>query len=198
MIISHKYQYIYFPPTKTASTTITDILLKQFDAEYYTEWNEDALTNLEFKLNRTICKHVIHLPEKFQHYFTFATVRNPFNRTISQFFHPEHFQKWHGKFKEFIEFSMPKIKFSLCGQLKQYPEYIPPQGCMPMRLDFVLKVENLEEDFCKLPFVQQKIHLPVLNKGKTKDRYTDETQEMVKKYRENDFTRFNYPTSYHT
>ena len=80
-------------------------------------------------------RHAMILPKEYKHYTTFATIRNPYTRFLSQY---NFFSRGHS-IEEFIEGGWPSLTKELNG----------------MRLDYVVRLEQLEEDFRKLPFVRR-------------------------------------------
>jgi|LSQX01.2.fsa_nt_gb hypothetical protein len=72
MVISHRYQFIYFAPKKTGSTSLTHVLCKEFEAETYGKGSADG-------------RHDMVWPSEWRRYTTFATVRNPFTRFLSMY-----------------------------------------------------------------------------------------------------------------
>ena len=80
-------------------------------------------------------RHTMMLPREYKDYTTFATIRNPYTRFLSQY----NFFGQGDAIEKFLKGGWPSITKELEG----------------MRLDYVVRLENLEEDFYKLPFVRR-------------------------------------------
>lgn len=191
MIISHRHKFIYLAPVKTGTTSIEQVLSGRFNAFCYQQWIEDGVkTTLSGR-----GKHVIHVPKRYEDYFVFCSVRNPYTRLISQFRWWKQNKKETKNFKWFLEKILPMADRSLYIQLRQDDSYIPPKNCVHINIDTFIKLENLTKDFANLPFVVGFIKMPYLNKKEArfnKIRYTKETSKWVQKYRHMDFELFNY------
>jgi len=175
------------PPPRTGTTTVSGILTAAFEARVYRHWEAP---------NVKPWKHAIHLPKDLEDYFVFATVRNPYARVISQF----GWWKAHGKtqkrFRQFLKEFLPRPVSSLYCQLHQQPGYKPPEGCVPVRIDAMVKLENLSEDLHRLPFVSRPVAVPRLNRKERRFdpvKYTRETADWVLRYRRDDFQFGGYP-----
>jgi hypothetical protein len=74
-IINHKHKYIFFMIPKNACSTVRHCLLKQIEDNENLEYNLKQLKGM-----RKINYHNLH---RFQDYFWFAFLRNPFDRVIA-------------------------------------------------------------------------------------------------------------------
>jgi hypothetical protein len=166
MIISHEHKFIYFAPMKTATTSIISFLRSNFGAEDVGG------------------RHDCFLPKEWEHYFTFASVRNPFHRALSGWVYFE-LQKNPSPRKKPIE------------QWVVTPWFKPMVECLSeVRVDAVVHVESLKEDLMSLPFVQRDIELPCLNcsdyEPATQFVFSPQLADIIRcKYRK-DFEMFGY------
>ena len=164
---------------------------------------------LKRKKHYTYLEHLNNIKkgeEVDKDYFSFAFVRNPFDRLVSQF----HFtgRQWWNKYEE-----IAKYKFSF----KNYVKYVVAAGrpfsnhkktkgrdqdwsmlqFVDGGVDFIGKFENLQEDF---DVVCDKIGIPrkeLPHKNKTKHKhysgyYDDETKRIVAKKYTKDIKYFDY------
>ena len=143
--------------------------------------------------------------KKWNNYFKFTFVRNPWDKMVSQYFYIQKRKegKYELKFREFI------LAFESCPE----SEYIKGNGVAvrynPIQLpwilddngnclvDFIGRYENLQEDFntvCdKIGIPQQK--LPHENKSKHKhytEYYDEKTKQIVAKKYAKDIEYFEY------
>ena len=98
MIISHKFEFIWFQPRKVASTTIFERLGSYNESEYQQQNYYNKY------LNKMSSKHIsyedfLELPEAKLNYKKVSFVRNPYDRFYSDFLQcKKDFNKNHGKF----------------------------------------------------------------------------------------------------
>lgn len=167
-------------------------------------------------IHRMVKKQVIHRwRKKYDSYYKFTFVRNPFERMVSCYVHryqaPE---KWIGKKNSY--------KYYLFGYIKNvngFDEFVRKTCKIPDRLmdihfkpqylliydrgrisvDFVGRYENLNEDWKVVQKKHQLKNLPHLNQGKKKnwmDFYTRELADIVYERYKNDFELFGYQDEY--
>lgn len=160
------------------------------------------------------CGHVS--AEQYQDYFTFAIVRNPFSRLVSEFLHKKYDSKF--SFKHFVFEALPEADdFS-----DAYRHIIPQSDYVvdsngQVIVDFIGRFESLGEDFVtvcnklqlndtKLPHVnstssfrrmaERKLrHLFRVEKRikkNYKEYYDNETIEQVARIYKSDIHMFNY------
>ena len=77
MITSHKHKFVFLAPHKTGTTSICGVILKQYAAKF------DPGVVSPVGLGRAKGKHIMHIPLKYNEYFIFASLRNPYHRLIS-------------------------------------------------------------------------------------------------------------------
>ena len=158
-------------------------------------------------------------------FFKFTFIRNPWDRQVGRFFHDQRvgdipkeitFSQWirwfDQRFKDkdgFLPaFKDPSAKRAWCCGIggSHKPKYLPRwdwpcfywccnEG-MEIEMDFIGKVENIEEDFKKLSkHLNLNLELPHKNKsdrGAYQDYYTKETRDIVAKIFEKDIEYFEY------
>tara|TARA_R110001592_G_scaffold298412_2_gene569206 strand:- start:714 stop:1277 length:564 start_codon:yes stop_codon:yes gene_type:complete len=183
-MISHKHKFIYARVAKTGSSTITDYLCENVgDVTKIEGWTENKhhIPLWYYKENISI--------KKFESYYKFTFVRNPWDRLVSA----HEYDKQFGNqliFKEWIKLS--PVSYNTISEHKYGIQYDFVNGC-----DFIGKFENLQEDFntvCdKIGIPQQQ--LPHKNKTKHKhytEYYDDETREIVAEKYAKDIEYFGY------
>lgn len=190
MYFSEKYKFVYLAIPKTGSTSIRRILRQKYGATILRDGHDNII------------------PDKFKNFFTFTCVRNPYHRAVSCYYHI------HRKTNEIIPLKECWHKFhmiSMCeylSNLYQLDHFAYPQddaskywiGSANIRLDAFIKLESLEEDFSKLPFVNQRIKFPKENTVQKQvllgsSKFVEIPQKLIEevpvRYKE-DFIRFNY------
>ena len=174
MIVSHSYRFVYFPPMKTATSTLWDVLRKHFNAKVF--WG----------------RHVCLLPKSYEHYFTFASVRNPYSRAISAYNYVNREQPDNPL--PILDLLDVNIFPSMHTSIFRQPI---GSGFMPIRIDALVHAETLSDDFHKLPFVTKKIDLPRLNVSpKIVSVVPLQVYDFVKQYHREDFEYFGYDMRY--
>jgi len=136
VIISHRWRFVYVGPPKTASTTLHHWLSQPaFCDQRWTPERRD--------------QHSVVIPPEVQHYFTFASVRDPLDRAVSLWAHSQSPASlaggwvWPMSFEEFVlEFQPHASWFYRLSQAELLA---------PVRLDGVVRFERLEVDLLRLP-----------------------------------------------
>ena len=160
-----------------------------------------------------IHQHTSHLshrriPKKKTSYFSFAIVRDPYERLAScyrakfnkvdesKFMFSNYlfgFLKNDDSFEEFVR-KVSKIPDILCDRhFKAQNKIVFASG---KKIDFIGKFENLPSDFEEIRERYDFAELPMLNKssGRTaSDLFSDETRALASKRYEKDFELFGYP-----
>ena len=146
MIISFEKKVIYFGLPRTASSSITLAMMQNYDARliYKPEWDLGGFTT--YKTFHGKAQHQIVLPAEYQDFFTFTCVRDPVTRfqSLYGFFGKDYWGM--NNFNDMLDTPPPTMKQLLFGGLV-------PEGCVPVRIDQVIKFENLDAEFNALPFV---------------------------------------------
>lgn len=198
MIICPKYQLVYLAPPKTGSTAVKNLLLsRKFGGK---------------RLGRPVFAHhdVVWQP-RFNHWFTFITVRQPYRRMISmwQFSLMRLSKPTQDKFSGFFNtiFESEDRSFSAfinsktvhdCSQAVWRYNWHLYKFNKPV--DLVVYQENLNNDIKKVPCLANE-ELSVVNTSKILDKpwyeyYTPEAVDKVKEWFAVDFQRFNYNTNF--
>jgi len=162
MIVSHKYEFVYLAPPKTANRSLHSYLGQPAFVEPGTE-------------NRKGTMHVFEVPEEVRHYFTFASIRHPLDRTASLWAHSQtdisrKMQKTVTMgFEEFVlnfQFREGTLWFSTKSQTELLQN---------VRLDGVVRFDHLEEDLARLPPIaralkteRRSIHCPISARTSTR------------------------------
>lgn len=221
MIISHKHKFIYFANGKCASSTIENTLakyndddrIKIVDVGYGKKgiWCKKKLNNKKHIKNLWGC-NTEHVPpflvreelgKIFNYYFKFSFVRNPYSWIVSQYFWnfkdkpdiltPRHLEK--------IFIFLRKVRRGIQGKSKyQYSFLADDHGNGDLLVDFVGKIENFNEDFCK---VCKKIGIPpskkkvkTMNEKKSKKHYLEflnnDSLNYIQKTYAKDILKFKY------
>jgi hypothetical protein len=208
MLISHQKKFIFIHIYKNAGTSINDALMP------YTFYNPTH--SLIYKM----CKKIrIPLPfaldpqplpghsttselirvlgrEKFDSYFSFAIVRNPWDWQVSLYsfvlrrpMHPQH--DLTSRFKDFEEY----LRWRCSEDVHFQKDFIcAPDGSQ--LIDFIGRYENLDREFTAIcEHIGIRASLPILNVSKTRpyqDYYTPETIDLVRQTFAPDIDMFGY------
>ena len=193
MLISDSHQFIFLRMRKVASTSMRTILsplclpqpegrIAHLKSRAWLEWDYHKYV---FRAHDNIQAAQKRMPaERFESYFKFAFVRNPWDRMVSEYqfllnrpHHGRHARvKKMEDFKQFIEMQIPR------KDAYQINMICDRQG-KPI-MDFVGKLENLKSDWNT---VCARIDLPpqALHKENTtlhrhyQDFYDSETRQLV-------------------
>lgn len=154
--------------------------------------------------------HLSHrrIPKRKASYFSFAIVRDPYERLAScyraKFNHEDEskfmfsnylfgYLKNDDSFEDFVR-KVSKIPDKLCDRhFKPQNKIVFASG---KKIDFIGKFENLPSDFEEIRERYGFAELPLLNKssGRTADSlFCEETRALVSKRYEKDFELFGYP-----
>ena len=217
--INHDKKDIFFHIGKTAGIYIRNSLSNFYNFELYLIKRPDHIeyceSNLELNNNFSFCCHkpIVQYfrtssffnnftemdDDKWNEYFKFCFVRNPYDRAVSGWNYLMETDNLNIDFDVYL-----KMKDIVTENeywhvfLSQYETLIDKNG--KMFIDFVGKFENLEDDFQiilkKIGFNKICHDKIFINRRKTdsyKKYYTQEALDIVNKIYENDFIHFNYP-----
>lgn len=205
MLISDSHQFIFVHIRKAAGTSLRDILEQVSIPRNRGLWNKLLSRNgiaidyhkYAFRKHSPLIEAQRSMPvDKFDQYFKFAIVRNPWERLVSEFeytkkdlTHSRNKKVTSMSFAEFVEFQAKRYDAFQSNMLKDKDGKI----CM----DYIGRFENLEET---LSHISQKINLdctkiPHINKIKRKsfrEYYDSELVDKVSQYWQEDIKNFNY------
>ena len=209
MVFSYIRKYIFVAVPKTGSTSITKSLgdfgstklARLYRLEKVPQGRcSGFLSTSDNHISAAELQH--NLGDSYQKYFTFAFVRNPWDRFLSNYFHmknntkhPRH--KYANLFKSFDHYAYHSYnKFTEGRTPTQQSEFLCNESG-EIIVDFVGKLESVNRDF---RFVTKKINLrnrivDVYNKGRHKHYtkcYNDELITLVGEIYEQDIKLFNY------
>ena len=189
--LKHKFIFIHIP--KCGGTTLEESLVDGSCIFRRNTWPHNL--KLHYPLNHCtlddIEKSKVLYPN-LKKFYSFAFVRNPFDRLVSEYFY----------LKKYLKLSND-IKKELIQLAKKNKNGVMGNHCMHQhqfindKINFIGKFENLQEDFniiCdKIGIPKQQ--LPHENKTKHKhytEYYDDETREIVAERYAKDIEYFGY------
>ena len=197
-MISHKHKFIFIHIPKCAGTTIERTLYDY--ASDVSDIMPDCKWSIRTKNLRN--EHLFNSIDKHNDYFTFTFCRNPYDRLVSAYTFFKLKEKYH-TFNNFIKNSnvfknCEKIlKKDFCQTTGLIYHFLPGVYFIKHGVDFIGKVENLQEDF---DIVCDKIGIPrkeLSQVYKTKHKhyteyYNDETRKIVAEIYAKDIEYFGY------
>jgi hypothetical protein len=180
-MISHKHKFIFVHVSKTAGTTIRFALQGKYDELH--DPHHSLISEIKEKLSEQV----------FQSYFKFGVVRNPWDREVSRYKFIKN-RKCNSKHKYcqngFNEYLFKFVELGLVNY-----DALKIDG--KIGVDYIMKFENLQEDFDK---ICDKIGIPqrkLPHKNATKHKhyteyYDDETKQIVAEKYVRDIEYFGY------
>jgi hypothetical protein len=128
-------------------------------------------------------------------YLFFTIVRHPLARAISLWDHCVRLERVKVDFEEYVwDYLVQREKL----QLHFVPRHLwlsqtQCEWLDGLRVDRVLKLESLEEDFNVLPFVQESVSIPRINEGAHKDvAVSGRARDGVYEWAQKDFEEFSF------
>ena len=188
---AHKAIFIHIP--KTAGTSVGEALFPGVRSTHY-RWEH----------------YQSYSPERFENYFKFTFVRNPFDRVVSAYFYlqqggkstmPNDRRFWDlhlSPYKSFEDFVREGLHLS---PVRRWGHFHPQAAFVAsddgtVQVDFVGRVENLTEDF---QFVANKLmidarleHVNASQRKHYSEYYCPETVKIVRDLYAVDFDLFGY------
>ena len=208
MLISHKYHFIFIHIYKNAGTSIRAALLP------FSVYNRAHLTAVKmanrFKLHlpagldphpmagHVQAQKVINAlgQEKFDSYFSFAIVRNPWDWQVSLYNFPlirpgHHQNKFIKQFANFEDY----LRWRCAEEVRYQKDFVfSPEGRQLVK--FIGRYENLDADFAEIcARIGIQASLPMLKVSKTRpyqEYYTKETIDLVRRAFAPDIELFGY------
>jgi len=197
-MISHKHKFVFVHVPKTAGQSLYKNLGGWSDAR---PQGFDKVLK-KYRHHFTISEYLEYGYldiNKFELYFKFAFVRNPYDRLLSEF---KYAKRTHSKFKKDFKYFV-KRGWGNSRRHSTIKQHIRPQSEFLYNddgkslVDFIGRFENLHEDFntiCdKIGIPQQE--LPHKNKSEHNhysEYYDEETKQIVAEKYEKDIEYFGY------
>lgn len=205
MIVNHIQRWVYFGPPKTGSTTMHAELTKsRFSGVYVTPG----------------VQHDTRLPPGTEEYFKFATVRDPYSRAASLYWHflteyrameaettgvePSYllpFRTDYFSFEVFMRHLLDGVLPGISGAAGAQDFYVRPISwwLTDVRLDATLQLEQLNAQFQNLPIWADRDISPGFGKynspGTPSWRFMRNPAviPLIEQWAAADFVRYNYP-----
>jgi len=182
MIYSDTFKFVYLNTPKSGSSSITEMLKRFYGAKSYKD------------------RHDNRIPAEMGDYFIFASVRHPFARAISGYSYLVEDLPVDKAFERFHMISQVDYLYNYDLAIEErvsvsstWKEYATPAK---RRLDAVIHLESLVDDFNDLPFVTKKQNAFLChNRGNPELRKwekDDEIWEYIVRNCMDDFTVFGY------
>lgn len=198
-MISHKHKCIFIHIPKCAGSSVEKSLM----GKQYVKWDEHNKIWVQHATAQQVKKLYC---QDYEDYFSFAFVRNPWDRAVSDYFWIKKDLKIKDTFKNFLllenNFNTPKLSYPHLNSFGR-GDHVLAQSDFILNsrgeqiVNFIGKFENLQQDFnivCdKIGIPKQR--LPHKNKGDHKhytEYYNNETCEIVAEKYKKDVEYFNY------
>ena len=164
MNVNRELKLIWWAPER-CGTKITAEIFKKLGFEVYDEKN-----NTFTPLSETYHSHRITIPEQFSEYKIICNVRNPYDKVISFYLNFTSvgsnfvfFKNRKNEVKDKINnFTLELFEYAinqkvLVNMSREIPvrDYVSKLTFDKRLPDFLIRVENLEEDFSKIDFIKQ-------------------------------------------
>jgi hypothetical protein len=182
LIISETLKYVFVSNPKTGTHSFYKLLKDEFEG-----------------VQQEGRYHENQIPEEFVDYFTFSTCRHPFARAVSAF----HVLTRDDGYKDLF---LPRVGgedfLSFCRWLTKLDNQKELVGrgfavltlqsawLKPVRIDQFVRIENANEDFAALPFVQNTVEVPTLLARKHEswaELRCDESEALLREWLAPDF-----------
>ena len=189
MMVSDKNKIAYIAIPKTGTRSMYHILKTEFGGKISGD-------------------HRKKIPEYCNKFFVFTTIRNPYDRICSAYWSTCMTVRDQYRFKQKLK------KHKLDNTLANYLHMLTTgkashitankqvHWIRPNKIDKIIKQENLEEEFNKLPFVKKPYKLPNLNSSRftknpsrppTDKLLTKKSIDMINEFYKEDFEALKYP-----
>ena len=190
-MISYDKKFIFVHINKTAGTSMEKAL-----ADYGVKKLEEK-GDLKFELNYNQSQHFNcdeykkYLGSEYDDYFKFTVVRNPFDRVVS-YYYGGAIQKGLN-FKDWVVDRYLNENYK--DYIRMYSDYT--HWFDKDELNYVLKFENLDQDFIKLKETLDlncELGKANVNKSRThyRDYYDDKTKDIIENHFEKELNTFQY------
>jgi hypothetical protein len=183
--MSNKHKFCFIHIERNAGTSIRDALSRTLKIPHFKSfW---YLGPMRGKGGQRAIDYINLLGRKrYDSYFSFAFVRNPYDRLVSWFSY-DNFGT--NTFEEWLDYFFKHVKLDQMAYLADEKREIA--------VDFIGKFENLQKDFNKVcdELSIPHIKLPVKNKSKRRPYrkyYTDGTLEFVREKLAEEIDFFDY------
>jgi len=191
MIYNDKKKWVYISVPKSGTCTMLEVL-------------ENFYSGNRMLNGKELHMHHNHLPDKCSKYYKFSMVRNPYSRAVSSWWSAtqeegiwEYFRnllRLKGYNKNNIASFFQWVLDNRVRKLRVIPQR---DHIGHLNLDFIMRLENIDEDFRKLPFHSgKKIKMPVINKANNrkhwKEYLTPEAIRLINIIYFNDFHYYGY------
>jgi hypothetical protein len=155
MIISHKHKYIFVQLPRTGTTSIGKALVNQYDGERASQYQKHV----------TYDKFLRHATDAEKDYFVFSCIRNPLDKTASLYFkyksdHHDYLAPKSKGRENFLAAAKRRREFRFVRDSQAdfgsffrrfYRLPYDDWSCLSHQgFDYIIRFENLEEDFAKV------------------------------------------------
>jgi hypothetical protein len=198
MVWSDKHKIIFVHIPKTGGTSIEKSLNALNNESGYGIKNNKAVQHY------TWYDYKKYMNNKFNKYYKFTIVRNPYKKVVSDYFYLKNIQKLNvdnfqnKTFDEYLDYCEFIVKNNLFNKTKHHDHFMPQNKFIykddnVLMIDKILKFENFEyiKKFMKLKY---NVNINHENKNNSKKDIIlrDEQKDKIYKIYEKDFILLNY------
>lgn len=208
MPISYTYNLVFIHVPKCAGTTIEKIIGTSTHKEYYCRWDEKPKDSAKTLQHYTYLELKKDLKIKWDDYYIFSVVRNPYERFVSEYKFRKSIYLKHkktkqdpGSFSEFIENLSIKKNLRIPtfdAHLETQTSFLQNKSEKIEKSISIFKFENLKTCWDKLEQKTGVLYKDNYWSRKAKDNihyqdfYTPKTKAIIYDFYKEDFDNFGY------
>ena len=197
MPVDHKNKFKFVHIPKTGGTSVEVAFDLHHEENLFVPRFTHTIQEVMFAPQHFTHNLINHFVPQAEDYFSFTIVRNPYTRTISEYFyiakafygHPlKEFNE-----KEFVAWMREDLA------LFNIDHKLPQSSFLDSPVDMILRFENLEEDFKKLT-KELGVDIELTHENKSSENkleiaksLSEDTKYLIQQMFAQDFIQFSYP-----
>jgi hypothetical protein len=193
----HKFKFIHIP--KTGGSSVEVVFDLQHDENLWVPRFTHKIQECNFAPQHFTHALINHFKPNCKDYFSFAIVRNPYDRIISEYFYIN--KSFEGK--PISNFNEDQFNIWLDTNLIKFDidHKLPQTLFLDVPVDMILKLENINKDWEKL---NERLGVNIklihdnkssINKKDIVDSLSKKTKQKIYKIFKDDFEKLNYESN---